>query len=85
MALGLISSEQIDDYWVQNTRRRVFYAYPNGAAPLTGLLSLMENKDTPLPEFGWNEERWSPIKNIDENWTDCDPRILHSWNDNSPC
>ena len=62
MPLGLISSEQIDDYWVQNTRRRVFYAYPNGAAPLTGLLSLMENKDTPLPEFGWNEERWTPIK-----------------------
>ncbi len=62
MPLGLISSEQIDDYWVQNTRRRIFYAYPNGAAPLTGLLSLMENKDTPLPEFGWNEERWTPIK-----------------------
>jgi hypothetical protein len=62
MPLGLISSEQIDDYWVQNTRRRIFYAYPNGAAPLTGLLSLMENKDTPLPEFGWNEERWAAIK-----------------------
>jgi hypothetical protein len=22
----------------------------------------MENKDTPLPEFGWNEERWATIK-----------------------
>jgi len=22
----------------------------------------MENKDTPLPEFGWNEERWAAIK-----------------------
>ena len=64
MPLGLISSEQFDDYWVQNTRRRIFYAYPNGAAPLTGLLSLMENKDTPLPEFGWNEERWAAIKTI---------------------
>jgi hypothetical protein len=64
MALGLISSEQIDDYWVQNTRRRIFYAYPNGTAPLTGLLSLMENKSTPLPEFTWNEERWSAIKTI---------------------
>lgn len=62
MPLGLISSEQIDDYWSQNTRRRIFYAYPNGAAPLTGLLSLMESKDTPQPEFGWNEERWAPIK-----------------------
>ena len=64
MPLGLISSEQIDDYWVQNTRRRIFYAYPNGAAPLTGLLSLMETKDTGLPEFGWNEERWAPIKTL---------------------
>ncbi len=62
MALGLIGSEQLDDYWVQNTRRRIFYAYPNGTAPLTGLLSLMDNKDTPLPEFGWNEERWAAIK-----------------------
>jgi hypothetical protein len=62
MALGLIGSEQLDDYWVQNTRRRIFYAYPNGTAPLTGLLSLMENKDTPLPEFTWNEERWAAIK-----------------------
>lgn len=62
MALGLISSEQIDDYWVQNTRRRIFYAYPNGTAPLTGLLSLMESKDTPLPQFTWNEERWAAIK-----------------------
>lgn len=64
MPLGLISSEQIDDYWAQNTRRRIFYAYPNGTAPLTGLLSLMENKDTPLPEFGWNEERWAAIQTI---------------------
>jgi hypothetical protein len=62
MPLGLISSETLDDYWSQNTRRRIFYAYPNGAAPLTGLLSLMENKDTPQPEFGWNEERWAAIK-----------------------
>lgn len=62
MALGLISSEQIDDYWVANARRSIFYAYPNGTAPLTGLLSLMTNKDTPLPEFTFNEERWAAIK-----------------------
>lgn len=62
MALGLVSSENIDDFWLSNTRRRIFYAYPNGTAPLTGLLSLMDNKDTPLPEFGWNEERWAMIK-----------------------
>lgn len=60
--LGLVGSEQLDDYWVQNTRRRIFYAYPNGTAPLTGLLSLFENKDTPLPELSWNEERWATRK-----------------------
>lgn len=58
MPLGLVSSEQIDDYWSQNTRRKIFYAYPNGTAPLTGLLSMMDSEDTPQPAFGWNEERW---------------------------
>ena len=58
MPLGLVSSEQIDDYWSQNTRRKIFYAYPNGTAPLTGLLTMMDSEDTPQPSFGWNEERW---------------------------
>lgn len=62
MALGLVSSEQIQTYWVANARRSIAYSYPNGTAPLTALLSLMENKDTPLPEFSWNEERWAAIK-----------------------
>jgi hypothetical protein len=59
MPFGLVSSEQIDDYWSQNTRRKIFYAYPNGTAPLTGLLSMMESEFTPQPQFGWNEERWT--------------------------
>lgn len=59
MPLGLISSEQLDDYWSQNTRRNIFYSYPNGTAPLTGLLSLADDsEETPMPQFGWNEERW---------------------------
>lgn len=62
MALGLVSSEQIDDYWSQNTRRRIFYDYPNGTAPLTGLLSMMDSESTPQPEFGWQEKRWQAIK-----------------------
>lgn len=61
MALGLVSSETIDGYWSRNTRRRIFYDYPNGTAPLTGLLSLMENEETPQPEFGWQEKRWTAI------------------------
>lgn len=62
MPLGLVSSEQLDDYWSQNTRRKVFYSYPNGTAPLTGLLSLTDSEDTPQPQCGWNEERWTQIR-----------------------
>ena len=44
---------------MQNTRRRIFYSYPNGTAPLTGFLSLAEvNEDTPIPQFGWREQRY---------------------------
>ncbi len=31
-----------DSYDVSNFRRRLFYQYPNGAAPLTGLLSMIK-------------------------------------------
>lgn len=61
MALGLVSSEQIDDYWSQTSRRRVLYEYPNGTAPLMALLSLSETKETAHPETGWWEERWNEI------------------------
>lgn len=61
MPLGLISSETIKGYWSKNTRRRIFYNFPNGTAPLTGLLSMMENDETPIPEFGWQEKRWKAI------------------------
>lgn len=45
-------------YYSNSSRRKVFYAYPQGAFPLMGLLSLMDegeqlDKDT----FGWFEDR----------------------------
>jgi hypothetical protein len=58
MPLGLESSEQLDNFWSQNSRRRVFYSYPNGTAPLTGFLSLADPDNTSHPQYGWNEERW---------------------------
>lgn len=64
MALGLTSSEQIAGYWSKNSRRRVFYDFPNGTAPLAGLLSMMDSDSTPMQEFGWFEERWSAIKTL---------------------
>ena len=61
--LGLTSTETFgtNSYYSLNDRRRVFRAYPTGAAPLTGLLSLMENEVTDNPEFGWFEKRYEEI------------------------
>lgn len=69
MPLGLVSSETLDDYWSRNTRRRVAYDYPQGTAPLTALMSMMEPEETPIQEFGWNEERWSTIKTLTSDVT----------------
>ena len=62
MPLGLISSEQSSTWWSQNVRRKIFYSYPNGTAPLTGLLSLADTEDTPFSQFGWHEERWYQMR-----------------------
>lgn len=64
MALGLIGSEQLDDYWSRNTRRRVAYDFPQGSAVVTELMSHFEPEETPLPSFGWNEQRYQQIKTL---------------------
>lgn len=58
--LGLVTSESDANWRFKNVRRQVFYFYPNGAAPLTGLLSLLQDEDTDDPEFIWNEKRLDP-------------------------
>lgn len=55
--LGLITTEGDANWRYTNIRRQVFYFYPNGAAPLTGLLSLITEQDTDDPEFSWWEKR----------------------------
>lgn len=55
--LGITHSDSGASYWSENARRKVFYLYPNGAAPLLGLLSLMDGEGTAHPEFGFWEER----------------------------
>ena len=64
MPLGLVTSEYTgsNNYWSQNSRRKIFYSFPNGTAPLTGFLSLGDTEETPLSQFGWYEERWEQIK-----------------------
>ena len=59
--LGLMSTEAtgVDAVRFKNVRRRVFYHYPNGNAPLMGLLSLLKEEETDDPEFSWWEKRLS--------------------------
>jgi len=55
---GLMTTEQFKSEYSLSARRRVFYQYPNGAAPLTGLLSLMDTEEVDKAEdFGWVEQR----------------------------
>ena len=58
--LGLISTEAFSANRFNSWRRTVFYYYPQGAAPLTGLLSLAKEESTNDPQFYWFEKRKDP-------------------------
>jgi hypothetical protein len=62
--LGLTSGKTFADqgFYSLNDRRQIFHQYPNGAAPLTGLLSLMDDEATDSPDFGWFEKRFVQIR-----------------------
>ena len=62
MAFGLLSTETIDDYKSSNSRRKVFYQYPTGAAPLMGLLSMLPDEETDKPAFSWWERRFPTLR-----------------------
>ena len=55
--LGLVSTESVSAQRWTNIRRKVFYNYPNGSAPLIGILSMMKEESTNDPEFSWWEKR----------------------------
>lgn len=55
--LGLLTTETFVDERFKNVRRSVFYFYPNGAAPLTGLISMLKEEVTNDPEYKWYEKR----------------------------
>lgn len=42
--LGINTTEEVGNYWSTNTRRKVFYEYPNGMSPLLGLLELWDKQ-----------------------------------------
>lgn len=52
-----MTAEQVSSYRPKNIRRSVFYMYPNGSAPLIGLLTMMKDEVTNDPEFKWWEKR----------------------------
>lgn len=60
--LGLTTTESDANWRFTNIRRQVFYSFPNGAAPLTGLLALMEEESTDDPKFSWYEDRYEEVK-----------------------
>jgi len=63
--MGLISEKEFSDnsFHSFNNRRQTFWNYPEGAATLSYLLSLMDSEptDTPL-NFGWEEIRYAYIR-----------------------
>jgi hypothetical protein len=55
---GLMQSSELTATQSANSRRQVFHDYPNGAFPLMGLLSLMENREeVDKQTFNWFEDR----------------------------
>lgn len=65
--LGLISTEEFADERYKNVRSSVFYDYPNGAAPLTGILSMLTEEFTDDPEFFWHEDRFKAQRTTLDN------------------
>lgn len=57
--LGLLSSSALTATQSEHARRKIFYQYPQGPAPLMGLLSMMEDGE-PLDKtlVGWWEKRF---------------------------
>lgn len=67
--LGLIGTEDLSAHRYKSARRKVFYDYPNGSAPLTGLLSLQDEEECNDPEFDWNEKRMKQQKTTTDDTT----------------
>lgn len=59
--LGLLGTEQYASERFKSVRRSVFYQYPNGAAPLVGLLSMLDGEVLNDPEYSWYEERFKEM------------------------
>lgn len=67
MAFGFMAvtdSGNFEPWRRRSLRREIAYAYPNGAAPLCGLLSLVDPEETDGAEFSWLEQRYVETKTL---------------------
>jgi hypothetical protein len=62
--LGLVGTEDYASNRYKNPRRKVFYDYPNGSFPLTGIMSLMDEESGDDPEFSWFEKRMATQRTL---------------------
>lgn len=62
MAFGMYSTDNTVGNRSLKSRRKIFWQYPSGAAPLMGLLSYLPSEDTDKVEFGQFERRFPTQK-----------------------
>lgn len=62
MAFGLVSTETLSSSRSRINRRKIFYQFPTGAAPLMGLLSMLPEEGSDKDEFGWWERRFPVLR-----------------------
>lgn len=65
MSFGLLSTEITRPFESINSRRKIYWQFPQGAAQLTGLLSLLPNaEETDKSLYGWWERRFPTQRTI---------------------
>lgn len=62
MAFGMYTTDTANSNASLRSRRKIFWQYPSGAAPLMGLLSYLPSEETDKVEFGQFERRFPTQK-----------------------
>lgn len=62
MAFGMYTTDNTTGNRSLKSRRKIFWQYPSGAAPLMGLLSYLPSEETDKVEFGQFERRFPTQK-----------------------
>lgn len=62
MAYGLFSTTTATGNLSLRSRRKIFWQFPQGAAPLMGLLSMLPSEETDKVTFGWFERRFPILR-----------------------